>query len=126
MKAKTESHQSDPGIQVDVARQARLQQELDRYLAVLTRAGQTEKIILFGSLAKGQVSEWSDLDLVIIQQTDLPFLERSRQVLRLLRPQVGLDVLIYTPEEFEQLCQERQFFREEILDRGKVLYERSD
>jgi predicted nucleotidyltransferase len=110
---------------LDAARQARLQRELERYLALLIRSGPPEKIILFGSLAKGEVSKWSDLDLVIVQQTDLPFLERSKRVLCLLRPQVGLDVLIYTPEEFEQLSQERRFFREEILDKGKVLYERS-
>lgn len=86
--------------QINRARQARLQQELERYLALLTHTNQPEKIILFGSLAQGQVNEWSDLDLVIVQQTALPFLERSKQILRLLRPQVGLDVLVYTPEEF--------------------------
>ena len=45
-------------------------------------------------------------------------------MLRLLRPRVGLDVLVYTPEEFEQLCRERAFFQHEIVQKGQVLYER--
>ncbi|MGQ9626913.1 MAG: nucleotidyltransferase domain-containing protein [Anaerolineae bacterium] len=107
------------------ARQARLQQELKRYLELLTRDDPPERIILFGSLAEGEVGEWSDLDLVIVRKTDLPFLERSKAVLRLLHPRVGVDVLVYTPEEFERLCRERRFFQEEILDKGKVLFERN-
>ncbi len=54
------------------------------------------------------------------------FFQRLRQMRRLLQPQVGTDILVYTPEEFEQLCGERAFFQEEILDRGVVVYERSD
>ena len=44
---------------------------------------------------------------------------------RLLRPRIGLDLLVYTPDEFEQLCRERPFFRDEVLGKGKVLYEQS-
>lgn len=118
---KTHLHRCSEAAQ---ARQARLQQELERYLELLTREDPPERIILFGSLAEGEVGEWSDLDLVIVRKTDLPFLERSKAVLRLLRPRVGVDVLVYTPEEFERLCRERRFFQEEILDKGKVLFER--
>jgi hypothetical protein len=41
----------------------------------------------------------------------------------LLQPRVGIDILVYTPVEFENLCKERAFFREEILGKGKILYE---
>lgn len=43
------------------------------------------------------------------------FLDCTRQVLELLKPQVGVDVLVYTPKEFEQLSQERASVRQEIL-----------
>ena len=42
------------------------------------------------------------------------------------RPRVGVDVLVYTPREFEQLSQERAFLREEIVAKGKVIYERGE
>ena len=70
---------------------------------------------------RGQVSEWSDLDLVIIKETEAPFLDRTRQVLELLKPQVGVDVLVYTPKEFEQLSQERAFVRQKFFAKGKAI-----
>jgi hypothetical protein len=47
-------------------------------------------------------------------------------VLELLKPQVGVDVLVYTPEEFEQLSKERAFVRQEIVAKGRVIYERGN
>jgi len=106
------------------ARRALLERELSRWLPLLIAHEQPDKIILFGSYCTGQVGEWSDLDLVIVKKTKTPFLDRTRQVLELLKPQVGVDVLVYTPAEFEQLSQERPFVRREIVAKGKVIYER--
>ena len=106
------------------ARRALLERELDRWLPLLIAHQQPDKIILFGSYCAGQVSVWSDLDMVIIKETKAPFLDRTRQVLELLKPQVGVDVLVYTPQEFDRLSQERVFVRQEIVGKGKVIYER--
>jgi len=102
-----------------------LEQELRRYLRLLIEHGDPEQIIVFGSLATGEVHAWSDIDLIIIERTDRPFWQRLREARRLLQPRVGTDLLIYTPEEFQQLCRERPFFQEEILAKGTVLYERN-
>ena len=107
-----------------VERKKRLQRELDRYLRLLTEHLEPERVIVFGSLVTDQIHPWSDIDLVVVTQTDLPFLQRSRRLRNLLQPTVGLDILVYTPQEFEQMRQERPFFRDEILDKGLVLYER--
>ena len=106
------------------ARRALLERELSRWLPLLIAHEQPDKIILFGSYCTGQVGEWSDLDMVIIKSTPAAFLDRTRQVLMLLKPRVGVDVLVYTPQEFEHLSRERAFLREEILTKGKVIYER--
>jgi predicted nucleotidyltransferase len=106
------------------ARQERLERELNRWLPLLIAHEEPEKIILFGSFCSGELSEWSDLDLVIVKETQAPFLDRIRQVLELLKPQVGVDVLVYTPGEFEQLSRERRFVRQEIVGKGRVVYER--
>lgn len=63
---------------------------------------------------------------MIVAETDLRFLDRIKEAIQLLRPRVGADILVYTPDEFEQLCRERQFFRTEMLEKGKVLYERGE
>jgi predicted nucleotidyltransferase len=109
----------------DVKRQAILNKELERWLPLLINSLTPERIILFGSMNRGQVTEWSDVDLVVIQETDLPFLKRIQQVIRLLRPKVGIDLLVYTPEEYATLVQERKFVRDEIAAKGRVLYERA-
>jgi predicted nucleotidyltransferase len=103
----------------------KLQDELDRYLNLLIEHVSPERVILFGSLAQGQVRAWSDIDLIVVTETAARFLDRSKEMLQLLQPHVGLDVLVYTPQEFEKLCRERRFFRQEIVGKGKVLYERS-
>lgn len=74
-------------------------------------------------MVSGTTHEWSDLDLVIIKETTQRFLDRTKEVIQLLQPRVGIDILVYTPVEFEKLCQERAFVQEEILGKGKILYE---
>ena len=92
---------------------------------VLIREYEPEKLILFGSAAQGELHEWSDLDLVVIKRTEKPLLARIEEVLRLVRPKVGLDVLVYTPEEMEDLVDERRVFvLDEIIYKGAVAYER--
>lgn len=105
-------------------RRALLKAELERCLQLLRTHYAPQRILLFGSLASEQVSEWSDIDLVVIKETDQKFLDRIREVMRLLQPRVGMDILVYTPEEFAQIQKERLFVREEIVGKGKVLYER--
>ncbi len=106
-------------------RALRLEQELHRMSAILIREYEPEKLILFGSVAQGDIHEWSDLDLVVVKKTDKPLLERTEEVLRLVRPKVGLDVLVYTPAELDSLVDERRVFvLDEIIYKGAVAYER--
>ncbi|HXF65060.1 MAG TPA: nucleotidyltransferase domain-containing protein [Caldilineaceae bacterium] len=105
-------------------RRAMLEAEIRRYLSVLQEHVQPERVLLFGSLARGDTDTWSDIDLVIVKETDKRFLDRIKEMMQLLRPQVGVDILVYTPAEFARLSQERAFIRNEIVGRGKVLYER--
>jgi predicted nucleotidyltransferase len=107
------------------ARGLRLEEELRRIIEILTKEYLAEKLIVFGSVAQGEFHPWSDLDLVIIKKTTKPLLERVEEVLRLVRPKIGLDVVVYTPEELESLVDERRaFVLDEIIYKGAVAYER--
>jgi predicted nucleotidyltransferase len=103
-----------------------LEKELSRLLEFVKKEEPPpEKVILFGSMGRAEeVAESTDLDIVIIQRTDLPFFQRIRRFLERFNPQVAMDVLIYTPEEFSSLLATRRFFREEVLEQGQVIYER--
>ena len=109
----------------DSNRRAMLEAELARFLPLLAGPGGADRVILFGSFARGEDLADSDLDLVVVKRTSLPFWKRLAEVRRLLKPRIAADVVVYTPEELEQLAKERPFVRDEILGRGRVVYERS-
>ncbi len=102
-------------------RRARLEAELRRILAELPRLGVT-RAILFGSLVAGDVGETSDLDLILIAPSGERFTRRLERFYRALNPSVGLDLFVYTPEEFRAMAETNPFVRSAIA-RGKVVYE---
>lgn len=78
---------------------------------------------MFGSYARGTQSRKSDIDLLIVCETDETFFRRHRDFLELYEIfQEELDLLIYTPLEWEEI-KERTFFKK-ILEEGKIIYER--
>ena len=56
---------------------------------------------LVGSFAAGVVGPETELELVIIQETDEPFRRRADFWVAHIRPRIGMRFLVYTPEEFE-------------------------
>ncbi len=97
-------------------------EELDRILAGLCRY-RPQKVILFGSFARGDYHALSDVDLLIIKETDRSFVERIGDVLALCDYSIPLEPLVYTPEEFEQMRREDNPFIEQVLREGRVIYE---
>ncbi|MCS6924557.1 MAG: nucleotidyltransferase domain-containing protein [Candidatus Binatia bacterium] len=94
-----------------------------RLLAAL-RAYRPQQVYLFGSYARGEADSLSDLDVVIIKQTTQPFLERLREVGTLLPASMGgVDVLVYTPEEFATMLASGNAFAEMVAQEGRLIYE---
>jgi len=84
-----------------------------------------QKVILFGSYAYGEPNEDSDIDLLIIKDTDKRPIERWMEVKRLLRDRnrtVSVSPLVYTRQELEQRLAIQDFFVQEVLEKGEVLY----
>lgn len=103
------------------SRARRLEQELARALEVLKGLEGVERVILFGSLASLDTGAASDIDLIVVRRTEKRFLDRLDDVIREVQPRVGMDFLVYTPEEFALLSEERDFVRRAVRE-GKVLY----
>ena len=84
-----------------------------------------KKVILFGSYACGEPTEDSDIDLLIIKNTDKKPLDRWIEVKRLLRDisrTVPVSPLVYTEQEIEQRLAIKDFFIAEIFETGEILY----
>jgi predicted nucleotidyltransferase len=85
-----------------------------------------EKIILFGSYAIGNPDENSDLDLLIIKDSDLPRPQRTVEIRKMLYgSMVPIDLLVYTNKEIEESKNKTYGFIHEILKTGKTLYEQT-
>lgn len=101
-------------------REALLEQELARIVEALREAG-AQLIVLFGSVARGEIGPWSDLDLIVVLDSDLPFIKRLGWLYERIQPRVGLDLLAYTSQEFA-IVRERPLIRQALRE-GEVLYE---
>jgi predicted nucleotidyltransferase len=86
-----------PQIDLPAAAESVLQQITERV------KGRVEAAYVFGSLAEGRATRDSDIDLLLVVQTDRPFLERWRDFADVLQGEYAIDLLIYTPEEFKRL-----------------------
>jgi predicted nucleotidyltransferase len=85
------------------------------------------KIILFGSYVSGTPTADSDVDLLVIMDTQARPVDRYLCVSRLLRPRpFPLDLLVKTPEEIAHALAREDAFVHEIITQGRVLYERAD
>lgn len=100
---------------------ARLEAEAQRLVEQLKAMGAV-KVILFGSLARGQISLFSDIDLLALFDQERPARELTRWVYQNIQAREGVDILAYSRKGFQKMRQ-RPFFRH-ILKDGKVLYER--
>jgi len=85
-----------------------------------------EKVYLFGSYATNAASADSDVDLFIIKSTKSRKIDRSIDVRKIIKnyPPVGLDIIVYTPEEMEIAQQDVVNIGKEAVINGKLMYER--
>lgn len=97
--------------------------EIQNIISQLIRLYKPEKVILFGSLAKGQLRQTTDIDLFIIK-SDVPELgvDRIRQLDALIKYRLATNFIVYKPEEVEQRLKLGDPFIKSILEEGKVLY----
>jgi predicted nucleotidyltransferase len=96
------------GNEVIEARKARLEAELARAIEALKELGAV-RIVLIGSMARNAWSPFSDIDLVVVLPTQERFLDRLKTVYGAIQPTVAMDILVYTPEEFEEMSRTNPF-----------------
>ena len=101
----------------------KLEKEISNIATQIIEKYKPEKIILFGSAARGDEGPDSDADfLVIKKKTPLYGAERARKLSRMIKRSIPVDFLVYRPEEFEKRVEMGDPFLKAILKEGKVLY----
>jgi len=102
-----------------------VQADIEQVAREIGEIAGAERVVLFGSHATGLASESSDVDLLVIAESDQPRHKRSRQLYRRIHPQrFAMDILVYTPEEVRRGSRTPVSFVSRVLREGKTVYER--
>lgn len=81
-----------------------------------------QKVVLFGSAARDEIGLFSDIDMLVVMDSPLPFIERLMEIHRKIVPS-SVDLFVYTPQEFEEIRETNPLVRQ-ALKEGKVIYEK--
>ena len=96
---------------------------IEEFGRLIGREFGAERVILFGSYARGQVTDDSDVDLLAIIPFEGRNVDKSVEIRMKLRPQFPVDLLVRTPEKVQQRIEMGDGFMRDIVEEGKVLYE---
>jgi uncharacterized protein len=100
-----------------------LQSAIESITTQLIQKYKPEKIILFGSAARGDAASGSDVDFLIIKSDTPSFsADRIMEVSGMIERDVPVDFLVYRPEEFKKRISLGDPFIGMILKEGKILY----
>jgi predicted nucleotidyltransferase len=81
------------------------------------------KIILYGSYAYGEPGPDSDVDLLVVLSFQGKTWRIASEIRKYIRPLFPLDILVRSPEQLTSLLDQADFFMNEILQKGRILYE---
>jgi predicted nucleotidyltransferase len=97
-----------------------------RYAGQIAGRFQPDKIILFGSYAYGSPHEDSDVDLLVIMPARNELDQAVKICWELPSPPFAMDLIVRKPNVWQRQLEDGDSFCTEILERGKVLYEKGD
>jgi len=101
------------------------QKAIDQVVEQIVEKFKPQKIILFGSYARGNPRPESDVDLLVVMDTPLKESKQSLEIHRHLNVMFGLDLIVHTPKRLKERVDMGDWFLRDVLKEGKVLYESS-
>ncbi len=108
---------------INIERSEEIFSKIERYKHILVQKIRPDVIILFGSLARMDFNEGSDVDLLVVADFEEAFLDRIKRLLELNEEvKLPLKPVGYTLEEFLEMISKGNRFALEIMDKGKILY----
>ncbi len=100
-------------------------QVIDAVVQQVVQQFQPEQVILFGSYAYGQPQPHSDVDLLVVMDTPLKETEQATRICQAIEYHFGLDLIVRTPATIARRLALGDVFLQEIINKGKALYERA-
>lgn len=101
-----------------------IESQIKNIVSNLKKNYSPEMIVLFGSYSDGTFTEESDLDLLIIKNTNIHPIWRRVQARKACKSSVPMDIIVYTPDEINLLKNNNSLFIADVFKNGKILYDR--
>ena len=101
------------------------QRAIDQVVKQIVGEFMPQKIILFGSYARGNPRPESDVDMLVVMETRLREVQQAIQICQQVEYRFGLDLIVHTPKYLSERMKMGDWFVRDILKEGKVLYESS-
>ena len=99
-------------------------EELKQRIIAAFKPLKPHKIILFGSVGRGDWDEESDVDIIVVYETKKRFLDRLKELYQRWPIPRAVDILAYTPAEYTEMLSSNFFVQDAARD-GMVIYENS-
>jgi uncharacterized protein len=102
------------------------QKAIDEVVRQIAEKFHPQKIILFGSYARGKPRPESDVDLLVVMDTPMKEVEQAIQICQQIPYRFGLDLIVRTPKRLAERLEMGDWFLRDIVEEGKVVYESRD
>lgn len=102
------------------------QKAIDEVVRQIAEKFHPQKIILFGSYARGKPRPESDVDLLVVMDTPMREVEQAIQICQQIDYRFGLDLIVRKPKRLAERLKMGDWFLRDILEEGKVVYESRD
>lgn len=99
------------------------QKAIDQVVEQIVEKFKPQKIILFGSYARGNPRPESDVDMLVVMDTPLKDVQQAIQICQQIQYRFGLDLIVHTPKYLAERVKMGDWFLRDVLKEGKVLYE---
>ena len=99
------------------------QKAIDQVVEQIVEKFKPQKIILFGSYARGNPHPESDVDMLVVMDTPLREVQQAIEICQQIEYRFGLDLIVHTPKYLAERVKKGDWFLRDVLKEGKVLYE---
>lgn len=100
--------------------------EIRKYVHKVAQRFDPDRIILFGSHAYGEPTSDSDVDLLVVMEFESRPVDMAYEIRRVVESSFPLDLLVRRPSDLRRRIELGDFFLKEIIENGKILYERDE
>lgn len=108
---------------IQISKDKKIQKAFTDIIHSIIRNYAPQKIVLFGSYARGEAHEGSDIDLMLVKDTSKRFIDRIADVIKLNNTLISLEPLVYSPLELEAMKKEKRDFIMTIEEEGIEIYD---